>query len=118
MVFKNNVHLPIIHFDKKRVEYFLNSIDHTLEPTAFDQSSLQHSDEILGCYAFTIKSPATNIVVIFATSYAEANAIGIANKFEKRLNTTWTVNGDILYVVESSNHHHLNKLISHFAGLE
>ncbi|HEY5745682.1 MAG TPA: hypothetical protein VIU12_06385 [Chryseolinea sp.] len=114
---KKNVTLDINHSEKKRVEYFLNSVNADLEQIPFDAQELSDANDIIAGFKFKEKGQPTFVIVIFATSYFQANGIGKANSF-KGPNLNWTVNGDILFIVESTDERTSNQMLSVFAGKE
>ena len=114
---KNNITLDIDHTQKKRVEHFLNNIDGNLEQIPFDARDLSHVDDILGGFKFKEKGESTFVTVIFATSYFNANDICKANSLTKP-EIKWTINGDILFGVESTDEHASSEMLSLFAGKE
>jgi hypothetical protein len=114
---KNNIALDINHSEKKRVEYFLNSVDGDLEQMPFDAPALSGVDDIIAGFKFKVKDQSTFITVIFATSYFHANDIRTANSLTKP-NMRWTINGDILFGVESIDKEASSEMLSLFAGKE
>jgi hypothetical protein len=115
---KNNISLDLDHRNKTRVEHFLNSVGEKLEQISFDARELNRADEIIAAFKFVGKDRSLSITVIFADSYFDASGIATANSFQKGPNTNSTVNGDILFVVESADEDTVNEMLSHFAGRE
>jgi hypothetical protein len=115
---KNTITLDVDHHNKTRVEYFLNAVDEELEQIPFDAHHWLHVDNIVAGFKFRGTARNTLITVIFATSYFHANDIGTANSLQKIPNTKWTVNGDILFVVESVDEDIVSDILSLFAGRE
>jgi hypothetical protein len=114
---KNNITLNINHSQKTRVESFLNNVDENLEQIPFDAQELSHLDDIIGGFKFKEKGQSTFVIVIFATSYFHANDIQTANSLT-RPNIKWTINGDILFGVESIDERTSSEMLSFFAGRE
>ena len=114
---KNKITLDIDHSEKKRVEHFLNKVDGKLEQIPFDAKDLSHVDEILGGFKFKEKGKSTFVTVIFATSYFHANDIRTANSLTSA-EIEWTINGDILFGVESTDKGASSQMLSFFAGKE
>jgi hypothetical protein len=114
---KNNITLDITHSEKKRVEYFLNSVGGDLEQMPFDAQELNHADDIIAGFNFKVKDQSAIITVIFATSYFHADDIRTANSLTKP-NLKWTINGDILFGVESLDKRVSSEMLSLFAGKE
>jgi hypothetical protein len=115
---KNNIRLDLDHHNKTRVEYFLNSVDEKLEQVPFDVQDLNRADNVIAAFKFIGKDRSISITVIFADSYFDANGIATENSFQKMPNTNWTVNGDILFVVESADDDVVSEMLSLFAGRE
>ncbi len=111
---KNTVRLDIDHSDKSRVEYFLNNLEESLEQVPFDIKQLNNTDDIAG-FKFKVKDRSAFVIVIFATSYSHANKICTANS---KPNLRWTINGAILFGVESADENMSGKMLSFFAGRE
>jgi hypothetical protein len=113
----NTIRLNIVHSEKARVEYFLNNVDQTLEQIPFDFQELSGVDDIIAGFKFKEKGRSTFVIVIFASSYFRANEIQAANLLI-RPNIKWTVNGAILFGVESDDTHASSQMLSFFAGRE
>jgi hypothetical protein len=114
---KNNITLDINHSQKTRVEYFLNKVDGDLEQIPFDAQELSGIDDIIAGFKLKEKGQSTFVTVIFATSYFHADEIRVANS-RTRPNIKWTINGDILFGVESTDEHVISEMLSFFAGKE
>ena len=114
---KNNISLDIDHSEKTRVEYFLNNVDGNLEQIPLDAQELIQVDDIIAGFKFKDKDQAAVVIVIFATSYFHANDIRAANS-RTRPDIKWTVNGDILFGVESIDERVSRQMLSFFAGKE
>lgn len=118
MPMKNTITLDLNHSEKTRIEYFLNSVDGELEQIPFNVKPLQQLEEVIAGFKFKEKGKPTFITVIFATSYFNASAIATANSFHKMPGRNYTINGDILFVVESADEDELSQLLGLFAGKE
>jgi hypothetical protein len=112
---KNTIRLDIDHSDKTRVEAFLNRVERNLEQIPFDAQDLNGVDNIVGGFKFKVKDQPTFVIVIFATSYSHANEICAANS-ESKMN--WTINGAILFGVQSTDENTSREILSFFAGRE
>lgn len=112
----SSIRLDIIHPDKTRVEYFLNNVDEDLEPIPFDSKELSGGDDIVG-FKFNVKRRSAFIMVIFAESYSHATKIE-ASSLTLRPNIKWTINGEILFGVESDDEDASREMLSFFAGRE
>jgi hypothetical protein len=109
--------LDIIHSEKVRVEYFLNNVDQNLEQIPFDAQELTGVDDAVAGFKFKEAGQSTFVTVIFASSYFQANEIQAANLLI-RPNIKWTINGAILFGVESADEHASSQMLSFFAGRE
>ncbi|HEY3404105.1 MAG TPA: hypothetical protein VGK59_12000 [Ohtaekwangia sp.] len=114
---KNSIRLDIRHPDKSRVEYFLNNVDEYLQQIPFDVQELSGADDIIDGFKFSVKGRAAFVTVIFAESYSHANKIEAAN-LATTPNIKWTINGAILFGVESDDEDVSNEMLSFFAGRE
>jgi len=114
----NNITLNLDHPSKKRTEHFLNAVKDELIPIPFVPENWEHRDLILGGFEFIGKHQPLSITVIFADSYHDANEIGRMNAFPMLPHSKWTVNGDVFYLVESSDTDRVNEVTSLFAGKE
>ena len=114
---KNSIRLDIVHPQKARVESFLNGAAEKLEQVAFDRQELNGMDDTIAGYKFKMKDRAAFVIVIFATSYEQANEIEAAN-LTIRPNLRWTVNGALFFGVESDDEEAARHMLSFFAGRE
>jgi len=114
---KNTIRLDIIHSEKSRVEHFLNNVNENLEQIPFDGQELRGIDDIIAGFKFKVKGRSAFVVVIFAASYYHANKIE-ADNLATRPNIKWTINGAILFGVESVDEHVSKEMLSFFAGRE
>ena len=114
---KNTISLNINHSEKTRVEHFLNSVEANLEQIPFDAQELNHVDDIVAGFKFKAKGQSTFVIVIFANSYFHANEIRAANSRTKPT-LKWTINGDILFGVESTDEDTSSEMLGLFAGRE
>jgi hypothetical protein len=115
---KNNITLDLNHHNKTRVEYFLNSVDEKLEQIPFNPQDLTHAEDIIAGFKFKGTDVSILVTVIFARTYFHASEIETANSFRKLPNTGSTINGDILFVVESTDEDVVSNMLGHFAGRE
>jgi len=114
----NKITLDVDHPNKTRFEYFLNSVDERLEKDVFEWHSLKEANKIVAGYRFKNSDQALSITVIFADSYGDANQIAHANSFPTRPDARWSVNGDVLYLVEAKDENTVGDILSLFAGRE
>ncbi len=114
---KNSISLDIIHPDKSRVEYFLNNVDGDLELISFDAGELSSVDDSTAGFKFKVKDRSAFVIVIFTTSYFHATKIEAAN-LTARPAIKWTINGAILFGVESLAEDVAKEMLSFFAGRE
>ena len=114
---KNTIRLDIIHPDKSRVEHFLNKVDEDLEQIPFDTGELNGVDDVIAAFKFRVKDQSAFVIVIFAASYSHATKIESAN-LATRPGIKWTINGDILFGVESTDEDTSSGMLSFFAGRE
>lgn len=114
---KNSIRLDIIHPEKARVEHFLNNVDEDLVEIPFNAEELSSADDIIAGFKFSVKGLSAFVMVIFAASYTEATKIEAAN-LPTRPNIHWTINGSILFGVESDDEYVAKEMLSFFAGKE
>jgi len=117
---KNKISLTIDHNNAKRMEFFLNSVKDELKEIPFDGKSLKLADRLTDARQFISTSAVhpTTIRVFFCDSYSDANEIAKANSFPYQPNAKWSVNGDLLYIVESEDEDKVSDILSLFAGEE
>lgn len=114
---KNTIRLDLVHSEKSRVEYFLNNVKEELEQIPFDRQELRGADNIEAGFKFKVKGRSAFVIVIFAESYADAAEIEAAN-LRTRTDIKWTINGAILFGVESADEDTADEMLSFFAGRE
>jgi hypothetical protein len=114
---KNTIRLATTHPDKSRVEHFLNNVDQDLAQIPFDAQELSSVDDIIAGFKFSVKGRSAFVIVIFAASYFHATKIEAAN-LAIRPNIKWTINGAILFGVESVDDYVSKEMLSFFAGRE
>lgn len=116
-IMKNTIRLEIHHPDKSRVEYFLNNVGEALEQLPFDAGEFNGVDDTATGYKFSVKDRDAFIIVILADSYFEASTIEAANSGGSS-NIRWTINGGILFGIESADEQVAKQWLSFFAGRE
>lgn len=114
---KNTIRLDIIHSERERVEYFLNSVQENLEQIPFDDQELRGLDDVIQGFKFKVIGRPAFVIVIFATSYFHANEIQSAN-VPLRPDIKWTINGPILFGVGAADENTSSEMLSFFAGRE
>lgn len=115
---KNSIRLDVDHPNKDRMEYFLNEVDEELDQVSFDWQIWKQSSDIVGGFQFKNNARSLTITVIFTDSYAKANEIAKANSLPILPNAKWSVNGDLLYFIESEDKDKVSEILSLFAGEE
>lgn len=114
---KNTIRLDIDHPQKARVESFLNNVNENLEQVPFYPHELSGVDDMIAGFKFKVKEQSAFIIVIFASSYFRANEIEAANLL-KRPEIKWTINGEIVFGVQSVDEGVSGRMLSFFAGRE
>ncbi|HYF70454.1 MAG TPA: hypothetical protein VD884_20095 [Ohtaekwangia sp.] len=114
----NNITLNVDHPNRKRMEYFLNSVTEKLEQVSFDWRDWKQADKIISGHKFNNSDSSLTITVLFTSSYDDANEIAKANALPLLPNAKWSVNGDLLYLVESEDENKVSEVLSLFAGKE
>ena len=117
---KNTIKLLIDHNNAKRFEFFLNRVEEELAAAHFEWRNWKNADQIQDACKFVSvdsKEPVT-ICILFCDSYYDANQIGKANELPCLPTAKWSVNGDVLYFVESENAGKVSSILSLFAGEE
>ncbi len=117
---KNKITLSIKHNNAKRMEYFLNCVEEELVEAPFEWRSWKGSERINdGCRFVSVhkESPVT-ISILFCGSYHSANDIGKANELPYLPTAKWSINGDVMYLVESRDAEKVSDILSLFAGKE
>ena len=110
----------IDHHDTKRMEYFLNALDEELRESPFDWKEMEMAERLSGACRFvsTASKVPFTITIFFCDSYAEALDIAKANFLPNTPKATWSVNGSLMYLVESDDEERLGDILSIFAGRE
>lgn len=117
---ENTINLSIIHNNAKRMEFFLNRVDDELIAVPFEWRSWKKSDCINdGCKFVSVHAdrPVT-ISILFCNSYHEANEIAKANTLPYVPTANWSVNGDVMYLVECEDAEKVSSILGLFAGEE
>ena len=114
---KNVIRLDIVHSEKERIETFLNNVDADLEQIPFAKHELRGVDDIVAGFKFDVKDRLASIVVILASSYTHAAKIEALN-LPTSPNIKWTINGSVLFGVESMDKIFTEDLLGFFAGKE
>lgn len=114
----NNININSQHSNAKRAAFFINNVKHELEEKALDWKSLKFSEFVEDGYRFESKSENyLAITVLLCDSYFDATKIGMEN-FTSVPTARWTVNGDLLFYVESPDSKQIENLLGFFAGEE
>ncbi|HEY5823552.1 MAG TPA: hypothetical protein VIT44_04260, partial [Cyclobacteriaceae bacterium] len=106
------------HPNRDRMEYFLNCVEEKLEQVPLDWRNWELSNDIIGGFKFENDNQSLTITVIFSNSYAEATEIAKANSLPMLPNAKWSINGDLLYLIESTDKEKVSEILSLFAGEE
>jgi len=117
---ENKIILSIQHNNATRMAYFLNRVEADLVEAPFEWRSWKKSEYIQdGCrfVSVDLKEPLT-ISILFCNSYHEACDIAKANALPSVSTAKWSVNGDVMYFVESKDDDKVSEVLSLFAGEE
>ena len=117
---KNKLSLTVDHNNAKRMEFFLNKVKDELKEVSFDWKHLKRADQLTDALQFVSTSSAHPITirVFFCDSYSAANEIAKANSFPYQPRAKWSLNGDLLYIVESEDEDKVSEILGLFAGEE
>jgi hypothetical protein len=115
---KNTISMHVSHPSAKRTEHFLNRVEEVLVQIPLDWQKLKRADVIGGAAKFATEDRSIAITVVLADSYFDANEVASANAFPELPRARWTVNGDVLYLVEAADEEKVSELLSLFAGEE
>lgn len=102
------------------MEFFLNRVEEELVEAPFEWRNWKNADQIHdGCKFVSVdaKDPVT-ICILFCDSYHDANEIGKANELPLLPTAKWSINGDVMYFVESNDAHKVSDILGLFAGEE
>jgi hypothetical protein len=117
---KNTIKLSVVHNNAQRMEYFLNQLKENLVEASFEWRNWKSADKINDACKFVSadsKEPVT-ICIFFCDSYHNANEIGKANQLAYLPTAKWSVNGDVMYLVESNDAEKVSEILGLFAGEE
>ncbi len=101
------------------MEFFLNNVEEKLIESPLEWKSLKLAYKISGAKKFIsdTEEPIT-VTVFLCDSYHDANEIAKENSFPDSPKAKWSVNGDLLYIVESADESKVSDILSFFAGKE
>ena len=115
---KNKITLNIDHPNAKRMEFFLNAVEEDLIEIPFEWKKWKLSDRMSGGCKFISKDKSLTITVLFCDSYHDANEIAAANDLPYLPKAKWSLNGNLLYLVESDDEGKVREVLGLFAGEE
>jgi hypothetical protein len=116
---KNNISLNLKGSSAKRMEFFLNRVNDDLEEVPFNWQGLHLSDKIISGHKFiSAGNCLLTITTLLCDSYRDAIEIAKVNSFPVSNKAKWSLNGDFLYIVESSDEGKVSDILSFFAGKE
>ena len=116
---KNNIVLNFDHSNVRRLEFFLNHLKEKLIEVPYDWKGLKLVDRMTGGARFeSAEDIPVTITVFLCDSYQDATDIARANSFPITPTAKWSINGDILYIVESADEEKVSEILSFFAGEE
>lgn len=120
MNMKNKINLTIEHNNADRMEYFLNHVEEELVEIPFEWKDWKEANRInAGCQFVSVeKDSPVKILILFCNSYHDANAIAKANELPHLPIAKWSVNGDVMYFVESEDAEKVSAILGLFAGEE
>ena len=108
------IQLDINHYDKRRAEVFLHSLNEEFEQVPFDWKSMEESERIIDAVKLTNTGKTLTIILLFLETYWDAEIIAKANAISVR----WGCNGSLMYLVESADQGIVSDVVSIFAGKE
>jgi hypothetical protein len=110
----------IDHHDTKRMEFFLNRLEDELKEIPFNWKEMKMAEWISGACKFisTTNQTLLTITVYFCDSYAKANEIAKVNLLPTKPNARWSINGTLMYLVETEDEERLMDILGFFAGKE
>lgn len=118
---KNKITLSHIdHPNATRMAFFLNALSEEVKEIPFYWKEMKMADRITDACRFVSVSdqaPLT-ITVYFCDAYAEATEIAKANQLPYTPKARWSINGDLMYVVESEDEEKVTDVLGLFAGKE
>ena len=117
---KNIILVNTDHPNGKRMAYFLNEVKEELVPAPFEWRSWKKSDRIYdGCrFVSADGADVVKITILFCDSYQDANTIAKENKLPNQPTAKWSVNGDVMYLVEAADADKVTDILGLFAGEE
>ncbi len=102
------------------MEFFLNALEEEVRELPFLWKEMKMSDRISdACRFISVSSQAPlTITIYFCDSYTEAIEIAKANQLPYTPKARWSLNGDLMYVVESEDEKKVANVLGLFAGEE
>ena len=110
------IQLDINHYDKRRAEVFLHSLNEEFEQVPFDWKSMEESERVIDAVKLTNTGKTLTITLLFLGTYWDAEIIAKANSIAK--DVRWGCNGSLMYLVESADLGIVSDVVSIFAGKE
>ena len=114
----NKFRLDINHRDKARMEAFLGMLNEEFECVPFDWKSWNQADIIVDATKLINTDQSLIITILFLESYSAADVLAKANALPSDETARWSVNGAVMYLVESNDRDKVNHVLSIFAGDE
>ena len=114
----NKIRLDINHSDSARMETFLEMLHEELKRVTFDWKSLNQSDSIVDAVKLRNIDNSLTITIFFLASYSAAAILAKANALPSEETARWSVNGAVMYLVESPDGSKVDHVLGLFAGRE
>jgi hypothetical protein len=111
----NNITTDFHHSETKRIAYFLNNIEDTLQEVPLDWSHWKMPEAIVAGWRYTstnAQHPLT-VTVLLCTSYQAAQQMTSLNSHIR-----WGQNGNITFSAESDDQRKADTVMGLFAGEE
>lgn len=114
----NKIRLDINHGDNARMETFLEMLNEELERVSFDWKSLRQSESIVDAVKLTSIDHSLTITLFFLESYSAGDVLARANGLPFEETARWSMNGAVMYLVESPDPNKVDDVLGLFAGQE
>jgi hypothetical protein len=114
----NNIRLDVNHNDKGRMEAFLEMLNEKFEPVPFNWRSWKQSDSVVDAVKLTNITRSLTITIFFLETYSAGDVLAKANALPFEDTARWSMNGAVMYLVESPDRDKVDHVLGLFAGRE
>jgi hypothetical protein len=104
--------------DQTRARAFLNKLKENLKPIPFDRRTWKETGRIFDAEKMATPDKSLTVTLIYLNSYEDADVVAKANKLPSKPTARWSVNGPLMYLVESADADRVSHVLGVFSGEE